>query len=159
MVLRRVGGIEVGQGAAVDTGFEWLTCSKLTIEDHAAIGKNVKIYNFSEIVIGKFCMFAGDIIIANGGHDKDTFVPFSGPLRIGRGCWIGAGARIVGANLTIGDHAIVGAGAVVLDDVPEGAIVAGVPAKVIGYRKVPEKVWHLGNTWFSSKTFELLASE
>ena len=98
-------------------------------------------------------MFAADVTLTNGGHDKNTFEPFSGPLSIGSGCWISNGARIVGP-LTIGDNAIVAAGAVVVDDVPPCAIVAGVPAKVIGYRVLPDKVWHLGDRWFSPHTFE-----
>ena len=50
--------------------------------------------------------------------------------------WIGAHATICG-GVTIGDHAVIGAGAVVLHDVPENTIVAGVPAKVI--RKITDK--------------------
>ena len=45
---------------------------------------------------------------------------------------IGAGAKIIG-NITIGEHALIGANAVVVKDVPAYAIVAGVPAKVVGY--------------------------
>lgn len=98
-------------------------------------------------------MFAADVTLTNGGHHPDTFIPFSGPLKVGNGCWIGNGARIVG-SLTIGDNAIVGAGAVVIRDVPAGSIVAGVPARKIGERALPEKVWHLGNTFFDPITFE-----
>lgn len=147
-------GVSVGEGVAVDKGFEWLDGGTLTLHDNAVIGRNVKVYNFADVSIGKFCMFAGEILIANGGHNKETFVPFSGPLTIGHGCWIGTGAKIVGANLHIGNNAIVGAGALVISDVPANAIVAGIPAKVIGYRSLPDKVWHLGNNWFSPYTFE-----
>ncbi|EMR14359.1 serine acetyltransferase [Methylophaga lonarensis MPL] len=45
---------------------------------------------------------------------------------------IGAGAKIIG-NITIGEHALIGANAVVTRDVPPYAIVAGIPAKVIGF--------------------------
>lgn len=153
-------GTSIGKGANIDPGFEWLLeGGRLIFEDHVVIGKNVHCYNFSDIKIGRFSMFAGDILIANGGHDKDAFVPFSGPITIGRGVWVGTAAKIVGANLTIGDNAIIGAGALVIKDVPPCAIVAGVPAKIIGYRNLPEKVWHLGNTWFSPVTFELIEEE
>ena len=43
-----------------------------------------------------------------------------------------------------------------LDDIPDNAIVAGVPAKVIGYRELPKKVWHLGNDYFCPQTFRLI---
>lgn len=57
----------------------------------------------------------------------------SGAPVIGGGVDIGAGARILGP-VRIGDHAIIGANSVVLDDVPEGSIAVGAPAKVIGKR-------------------------
>lgn len=77
------------------------------MHDQAVLGHNIKIYNFSEVAVGR-AMFAGDVLIANGVHDKDTFVPFFGPFSIGHGCWIGTGARIVGANLKVGNNAITG---------------------------------------------------
>jgi acetyltransferase-like isoleucine patch superfamily enzyme len=53
---------------------------------------------------------------------------------IGRDVWIGANAGITD-GVRIGDHAVVGMGAVVTRDVPEWAIVGGVPARVIGDRR------------------------
>lgn len=58
-------------------------------------------------------------------------VPSSGrDIRIGRGCFIGPGALILG-GVTLGDNVIVGAGAVVTQDVPDQAFAAGVPAQVV----------------------------
>ena len=53
---------------------------------------------------------------------------------IGRDVWIAAGAGVTD-GVTIGDHAVIGMGAVVTRDVPEWAIVGGVPARVIGDRR------------------------
>jgi len=53
-----------------------------------------------------------------------------GEIRIGDGCWVGAGSRIL-AGVTIGDHAVIAAGSVVTRDVAAGQVVAGVPARVI----------------------------
>ncbi len=108
-----------------------------------------------EVFVGAFSMFAADVTLVNGGHHTQTFEPFSGPLKIGKGCWIGNGTRIIGP-LTIGDNVIVGAGSVVTGDLSECAIAAGVPAKVIGMRQLPEKVWHLGGTYFDPRKFVLV---
>lgn len=154
----RLSGIDVGMcGVAIDRGFDCLHGleNNISIGDYAAIGIGAKFWCFNKINIGKFCMFAADVTLTNGGHDRNSFAPFSGPLTIGGGCWIGNGARIIGP-LTIGNNVIVGAGAVVVSDVPDGAIVAGLPAKVIGARDLPNKVWHLGNTYFCPKTFALV---
>lgn len=57
-----------------------------------------------------------------------------GEVRIGNDVWIAANAIIL-PRVAIGDGAVVGAGAVVTKDVPPMAIVGGVPARVIGFRK------------------------
>jgi acetyltransferase-like isoleucine patch superfamily enzyme len=55
-------------------------------------------------------------------------------IRVGADVWIGANAGITD-GVTVGDHAVVGMGAVVTRDVPAWAIVAGVPARVVGDRR------------------------
>ncbi|MBR7083558.1 MAG: hypothetical protein IKI37_00015, partial [Oscillospiraceae bacterium] len=54
----------------------------------------------------------------------------------GNDVWIAANAQIMG-GLTVGDGAVIGGGAVVTHDVPPYAVVAGVPAKIIGWRCEP----------------------
>lgn len=56
------------------------------------------------------------------------------PIRIGRDVWLGANAIIL-AGVTIGDGAVVAAGAIVREDVPACAVVAGVPATIRKYRE------------------------
>lgn len=65
--------------------------------------------------------------------NKRRFVESKEPSKIGNDCWIGQSVFITG-NVTIGDGAVVLAGAVVTKDVPSYAIVGGVPARIIGYR-------------------------
>jgi len=156
----RKAGINIGKNVAIDHGFLCLTGQEenLDIGDYSALGIGTKVYNFNSVKIGKFCMFAADVTLVNGGHETNTFEPFSAELRIGNGCWFGNGARVVG-GVTIGNNAIIGAGALVLNDVPDNAVVVGVPAKVIKFRDLPKRVWHLGGDYFDPVNFELLSDE
>jgi serine O-acetyltransferase len=74
-----------------------------------------------DVVIGPACRIFQQVTLGTG--------PIPGVPCVGSGVWIGAGARILG-GITIGDGAVVGANAVVLHDVPEGAVAAGVPAVI-----------------------------
>jgi serine O-acetyltransferase len=70
-------------------------------------------------------------------NDKDASMDTG--IRVGRGVVIGAHALIVcphGRTLTIGEEAVIGAGAVVVDDVPAGAIVMAEPSPIVSYRKL-----------------------
>jgi acetyltransferase-like isoleucine patch superfamily enzyme len=132
---------------------------KATINDYTYLSKDVCVMNTD---IGKFCSIAQGVIISGGNHPSNTFVSTSpvffspykqcgttfsddtyfremGHSTIGNDVWIGANA-ILKDDITIGDGAIVGAGAIVTKDVPPYAIVAGNPAKLIRYRFQPEEI-------------------
>lgn len=108
------------------------------IDDNVYIGPQC---NIGKSVIGKNTLIASGVHILSGKNqhnfsDLDTPIQQQGghfqKIEIGEDCWIGNTA-VVMAN--IGDKAIVAAGSVVVNDVPDYAIVAGNPAKVIKYRK------------------------
>lgn len=90
------------------------------------------------VEIGDYTMLAPDVLIVGGDHvyDKPGIpIIFSGRPEmpktvIGKDCWIGQRAIIM-AGITIGDGAIVAAGAIVTKDVESYSIVAGIPAKRI----------------------------
>lgn len=89
----------------------------------------IMIYHAGNIVIngdskiGKDCKLHGSNCIGNNGKTLEA------PI-IGNNVRLGVGAKVIG-NVTVGDNAIIAAGAVVIHDVPENTTVAGVPAKVI----------------------------
>ena len=72
--------------------------------------------------------------LLSSGHPLDPAIRRSqittAPIRIGRGLWIAAGAMVL-QGVTVGDDAVVAAGAIVTRDVPPRTLVAGVPARVI----------------------------
>jgi acetyltransferase-like isoleucine patch superfamily enzyme len=90
----------------------------------------VQILCNCQIVIGDHCMFGPDVIIRDDdGHEIIGAVQ-QAPIIIGDDVWVGARAIIL-KGVTIGDGAIIAAGAVVTTDVPPRAIAGGVPARVI----------------------------
>ena len=60
-------------------------------------------------------------------------------MRVGHNVWIGYGACVL-RGVTIGDNSIVGTSSVVTREVPENAVVAGVPARVIRMRDAPRSM-------------------
>ena len=85
------------------------------------------------IIIEDYALIAAHAIIISNDHDP-YFRPIITyqPVIIKEGAWIGAGAAIM-KGVTVGKYAIVGANSVVTKDVPDYAVVVGVPAKVIKY--------------------------
>jgi galactoside O-acetyltransferase len=93
------------------------------------------------IVIGNDVMIGPNAVLRASNHGAERIdVPMwnqphtGGTIEIGDDVWIGANVVVV-PNVKIGSHAIVAAGAVVTRDVPDYALAAGVPARVIGDRR------------------------
>jgi UDP-2-acetamido-3-amino-2,3-dideoxy-glucuronate N-acetyltransferase len=121
----RIGAfVEIQKGAAVG--------ERCKISSHSFICDGVTIEN--EVFIGHGVMFTNDVFprAANPDGSPQTEADWKVvPTLVKRGASIGSNATI-GAGITICQYALVGAGAVVTRDVPDHAIVAGVPARVIG---------------------------
>ena len=86
-----------------------------------------------KITAGDGALIGHNVVLATLNHDfapqkRSTLHP--APIVIGEKVWIGANATIV-PGVTVGNGAIIAAGAVVTKDVPENVIVGGVPAKII----------------------------
>ncbi|WP_104063721.1 WcaF family extracellular polysaccharide biosynthesis acetyltransferase [Arthrobacter sp. 4R501] len=133
----RLFGANIGQGfyirPSVNVHFPW----KLTIGDNVWIGEGCTILNLEPIVIRSNTAIAHEVYITSGGHDISSrdFAYENKPVLIESGVWLGT-RSFVGAGVTVHRGAVVAAGAVVVKDVPEWAIVGGTPARVIGTRKM-----------------------
>ena len=108
------------------------------IADGAYIGHFPRITAVGEVTIGEEAMIADRVYLSDTGHIyEDVTEPIKRQglrdgrrLEIARGAWIGIGAAVVG-NVRIGENAVVGANAVVREDVPDFTVVAGNPAQVV----------------------------
>lgn len=105
----------------------------ITIGDHVFINADCKFQDQGGIVIDDGALIGHGVVLATLNHDLDPAKRqqlHPAPIHIGKNVWIGANATIT-QGVTIGDHAVVAAGAVVNRDVEANTIVGGVPAKLI----------------------------
>lgn len=102
------------------------------IHPAATIGRGIMLDHATGIVVGETAVIDNDVSMLHsvtlGGTGKETGDRHP---KIRRGVLLGAGCKIIG-NITIGEGSKVGAGSVVLEDVPPHVTVAGVPAKIVG---------------------------
>lgn len=140
--VRRCSQIEIGSYNAFTQG-AWLWPEdaeydgvRISIGDGNYFNRNLMIDACGRIEIGDKNMFGPDVYLTDSNH---RFGPGLAPnehpmdvgrVRIGSRCWIGAKAVIL-KDVELGDGCVVGAGSVVTKSVPPGAVVAGVPARIL----------------------------
>jgi len=111
--------VEIGQGVYILPGTVIMPHAK--IEDFSMISMGVNLVHHSRLSSGTF--------LSNG-------VNFGASIVAEKYAYVGMGATVMTGVKTLGEDCLVGAGAVVIRDVPAGAVVAGVPAKILKY-KIP----------------------
>lgn len=135
--LREIMGRLIGK--QVDHSFRMFPPFYTDFGKNIAIGKDVFINSgchFQDqggIEIGDGALIGHNVVLATINHDlnpKENRKNHYAPIKIGSHVWIGSNATIL-PGLTIGDYAVVAAGAVVTRDVPAMTVVGGVPAKVL----------------------------
>jgi serine O-acetyltransferase len=95
----------------------------------AVVGHRLVIEHFGGIIISGDARMGDDVVIRNGVTIGLRRTGVRGAPTIGNRVDIGAGAKVLGA-ICIGDDVAIGANAVVIEDVPDGCIAVGIPAKV-----------------------------
>jgi maltose O-acetyltransferase len=118
------GEIVVGNKSYIGTNssIELAKGQKVTIGDRCQISHNVRMYT------------------STADPDQDFTIPKSKPSKvgniiIGNGVWIGANV-FINPGVVIGDNSVIGANSIVTKDVPANAIVGGVPAKLIRFKRI-----------------------
>ncbi|WP_175963775.1 sugar O-acetyltransferase [Burkholderia pyrrocinia] len=127
-------------GTQVDDGFVLIPPFHATGGAGMKIGRNVFVnqnctfYDLGGLEIGDDVMIGPNVSLITSSHPVEPsrrrdFV-VAKPIAIERNVWVGAGATIIG-GVTVGEHSVVAAGAVVTRDVPPNTLVGGNPATVI----------------------------
>ncbi|HET7434382.1 MAG TPA: acyltransferase [Thermoanaerobaculia bacterium] len=140
--VRNARGITIGSRVELehDVYLKLGRNARLTIGDYTFLGRGVEIDAEESVSIGAHTLLAPGVFITDHTHNAarglllDQQGSRGGAVVIGNDVWIGAHAVVL-HGVTIGDGAIVAAGAVVREEVKPYEIVGGVPARKIGERQ------------------------
>jgi maltose O-acetyltransferase len=135
--LLSICGVNIHSGARLCSSIKILTSGSLTIGAGTFIGHQVLISGGnSAITIGSNCDISSRVMLITGSHEiavagqKSAGPGNSKPIVIENGVWIGAGSIILG-GVRIGQHSVIGAGSVVVRDIPPRCVAVGSPCRAI----------------------------
>ena len=139
IILLRMFGAKIGQGCVVKSSCEIWQPWNLEIDDYVALSERVVCYTVERIKIGSKTTVSREAFLCCAGHDIASPIMelTYAPITIGYNSWI-AGRAIVMPGVTVGDGAVVAAGAVVTKDVEPWTVVGGNPARFIKKREILE---------------------
>ncbi|MDO4507144.1 MAG: hypothetical protein Q4B64_09360 [Spirochaetales bacterium] len=131
----RLMDVEVSPSAKINSGFRAYGPGKIIIKDNVWIGQNCRIYTggFNKVTIGENCEIGPETVFNCQSHNIEGSDHRAGKcihhdIELGKGIWCGMRAMILCEK--VGSGSVIGAGALVLDEVPENVLAAGVPATV-----------------------------
>jgi acetyltransferase-like isoleucine patch superfamily enzyme len=143
---------EIGRDATVTLGrWSWLGhgCKvrahegEVSIGAKSVLGQECTISAYKHVSIGRECIIADRAMLIDFDHGM---VEVERPIReqgiykrevhVGHNVWMGYGACVL-RGVTIGDNAVIGTNAVVTRDIPDNAVAAGIPARIIRMREAP----------------------
>jgi acetyltransferase-like isoleucine patch superfamily enzyme len=151
LAYRRM-GMRLAVHTCVHRGVEVRDAWNIEVGEGSIIGFDCILDGRSGIRIGRHVNLSSNAALWTLQHDHrdPDFGPVGGPIMIGDRAWISFRSTVL-PGVTIGEGAVIAAGAVVTQDVPPFAIVAGMPARVVGERARRELAYELydGNEpWF-----------
>lgn len=137
VMLLKLFGAKIGKSCVVKSSCEVWQPWNLTMGDYVALSEHVICYTVDKITIGSQTTISRDVFLCCASHDVTSPIMelTYAPITIGSNAWIAARA-IVMPRRTVGDGAVVAAGAVVVKDVEPWTVVGGNPAKFIKNREL-----------------------
>ncbi len=145
--------LEIGRDAKVTLGrWSWLGqgCKirahegQVSIGAKSVLGQECTISAYQHVSIGRECIIADRVMMIDFDHGvvevehpiREQGI-YKRDVRVGHNVWMGYGASVL-RGVTIGNNCVIGTNSVVTKDVPDNAVAAGLPARVIRMRKEPK---------------------
>ena len=130
-ILKELFGDNLGENSQVMAPIAGAAFDRIKIGNNVFINSNSLLMARGGITIEDDVMIAGNVQFLSNNHDEyDRQILTCKEIHIKKGAWIGAGVSIL-PGVTIGENAIVGAGAIVTKDVGDYEVAVGVPAKIV----------------------------
>ncbi|GIW63708.1 MAG: hypothetical protein KatS3mg091_510 [Patescibacteria group bacterium] len=149
-LIYKTAGIKIGRGSSLHMHIRFYNPKNIKIGQDTIIGEGTVLDGRDNLIIGDHVDIASEVMIYNSEHNinDENFSAITDQVVIEDYVFIGPRAIIL-PGVTIGKGAVIGAGAVVTKDIPPFAVAAGVPAKIIGERKLKKLSYKLGRAaWF-----------
>ena len=112
--------VKVGKNFYSNHNLVILDCAEVTFGDNVFVGPNCGFYTAIHPI---------------DAHQRNTGIELANPIKVGSDVWFGGGVTVL-PGVTIGDNVVIGAGSVVVKDIPSGVVAVGNPCKPI--RKITE---------------------
>lgn len=141
---------EIGEGCYIEPPFHAnFGGAHVHFGKHIYANFNLTLVDDTHIYVGDNTMFGPNVTVATAGHPilpelRVKEYQYNFPVRIGKNCWIGAGAVIV-PGITIGDNVVVGAGSIVTKDLPSNVVAVGNPCRVLREISEHDKEYYFKN--------------
>lgn len=127
---------EIGEGCYIEPPFYAnMGAGHVHFGNNVYCNFGVTMVDDTHIYVGDNTMIGPNVTVATAGHPilpelREKGYQYNAPVRIGRNCWIGAGAVIL-PGVCIGDNSVIGAGSVVTRNIPPDVVAVGNPCRVL----------------------------
>jgi maltose O-acetyltransferase len=149
LMIVKLSGVIIGKNTRINMGVRLYDPNNIVIGEDCVVGEGVVLDGRDKLIIGDHVDIASEVMIYNSQHDinSDKFEAVSSPVAVGDYVFIGPRAILL-PGVTVGEGAVIAAGAVVTKDVEPYTIVGGVPAKPIGERNIKNLKYRLTRKTF-----------